>query len=291
MSSVVFYKDISKRKGDLLTKEFGYDENKFKFLGKSGDVSFETTLTTKGESTVATFAPKYEYKPWKATFSGEVNTKKDYKGEVSIKDPLPGLKVTLTDAVNEKGLLGTVAVEYTKDLAAVTASADLGSEEGNNFKGSANLNVWKSLNFGGSVHYLLGKSSKVKEIKATAAWNTPEFDIAATGTVKSGNDGDKTELAVGYFHKVNDTLSVATELTLDPNNSDSKKDTKLTFGTQYKLDENATVKAKVDVSGKVGLSYIQKFSKTNSFTLAANIDTNYFSNKNTAQFGFAVNLE
>lgn len=290
MSSVVFFKDSSKRYSDLLTKDFGADENKFKFTGKSGDVTFEATLLNKGESSTGTFAPKYEYKAWKATFSGEVNTKKESKVEVSFKDPFPGLKATVTAQLGDKSSVGTGAIEYKKDLAAVTASADFGNTDGSNLKASANLQVWKSLSVGGSVHYLHGEKSVVKEIKAAATWNTDEYDVGAFGAVTNKNGAEKTEIGVNYFHKINSDLVVGTEVALDPNSSD-KKDTRMVFGTQYRVDDSTTVKAKVDVTGKVGLSYIQKFTKSSSFTLSASIDTNHFSNQNTSRFGVSVNLE
>jgi len=185
----------------------------------------------------------------------------------------------------------TSAVEYTRDQAALTGSVDFGAEEGSNIKGSINLKVWKNLHVGGSVHYLQGKNSDVKNVQAGVAWNTDEFDVSVSGTVKKTKDGDATEIGVGYFHKVNSNLSVGTEVVLDPNSAASKKDTKMTFGTQYKVDDNSTFKAKCDVSGKFGLSFTQKYNPNISWTVAANVDTNHFSNKNTSQFGFALNFE
>jgi len=285
--SVVFFKDSSKRYSDLISKEFAADENKFKFTGKSGDMTFEATLSSKGEATTGTLAPKYEYKPYKATFSGAVNTKKDYKFEVSVKDPFPGAKLTLTSQVGDKGHVATAALEFKKDLAAVTLSGDFGNSNGSNIKASTNLNVWKQLSLGGSAHYLHGTSGGVKEVKGAVTWATDDYDVSASLSTK----GDKNEIGVNYFHKVNSNLSVGTEITLDPQNTDAKKDTRMSFGAQYRLDENATVKAKVDVTGKIGLSYLQKLNKASSLGLAAIIDSNHFSNKNTTQFGFSVTLE
>lgn len=290
MTSVVFFKDASKRYSDLLTKDFAADENKVKFTGKSGDVTFEATLSSKGDSNTGTFAPKFEHKPYNATFSAEVNTKKNYKFEVAVKDPFPGSKVTVTSQVGDKGHVATAALELKKDLAAVTVSGDFGDSNGTNIKASANLNVYKQLSLGGSAHYLLPSGSAVggvKELKGAATYATAEYDVSAYLL----NKGEKNEVGVNYFHKINSDLLVGTEIALDPQNTEAKKDTRMVFGAQYKVDENATVKAKVDVTGKVGLTYLQKISKASQLALSAAIDTNHFSNKNTSQFGFSVTLE
>jgi len=291
MTSVVFFKDVSKRYSDLSSKEFGYDENKLKFTGKSGDVTFEATISNKADTTTGTFSEKYEYKPWNSTFTAEVNTKKEFKGEVSLKEQLPGLKATATTAVNEKGATTTAAVEYKRDQAAVTGSVDIGDAKGSNIKASATLGVWKNLLFGGSVHYVYGSKLAMKDVKMSAAWNTEEYDANLFGSIKAVENSEKTEVGVNYFHKVNSNLSVGTEITLDPHGTDPKKDTSMTFATQYKIDANATVKTKVDVTGKIGFSFNQKFNPNTSFTLAALIDTNHFSNKNSSQFGFSVNMD
>jgi hypothetical protein len=60
--------------------------------------TFETNFVQRKDGSIlGTLIPKYVYKPWGATFSAEINTKKEVKAEVSVADKItPGLKTTLT---------------------------------------------------------------------------------------------------------------------------------------------------------------------------------------------------
>lgn len=284
----ILFKDVNKRNSDLITKDFAADENKFKVVSKtSRDVSFETTLSSKAD-TVGTFAPKFEYKPWNATFSGEFTTKRDGKAEVSVKDPFPGSKLTLTGQTKSGEAFATLAVEYKQDVAAATASVDYGKKDGQTVIATANLGLFNNFSLGGSLTSLF-KTGKVdlKELKGVVAYATPEFDVGVYGTLKSEKDGDKLTVGANYFHKLNGDLSAGADVAFDPRSNDKPS---LSLAAQYKLDDASNVKGKVDTTGKIGLFYKSKVSPSTNVTFSAAFDSANFSNKASTQYGFSLTL-
>jgi len=95
-------------------------------------------------------------------------------------------------------------------------------------------------------------------------------------------------LGLTYFHKVNSDLSVGADATFDVSNSDVRP--KFTFGVQYSLNPDSTVKTKLDNQGQLALSYTQKFNKNAKLTVSGGFDTNNFSGKDSANYGFSLAL-
>jgi len=287
----VFYKDLNKRSSDLLTKDFPSEkrENKVDWKGTtSSRVSFETSLLQKSDGSIlGTFAPKYQLREWNTTFSGELKTNRDFKGEVAVDNHFtPGLKTTLSGESKGEDLFATFGVEYKHDLAAFTASADYGQASGSNFKTSAVVGS-QGFQLGASVDYFLGASndSTLREFAATANYTNDEFDIGMFGKILP--EKDSNILGANYFQKVNSDLLFGTEVTFDTQNPQTKP--KLTAGVQYRVDADATVKGKFDTEGRLGLSYQQLF-KSSRFTVSGTVDTNNTSGKNASSFGFNLSL-
>jgi hypothetical protein len=293
MPSPDLFKDVSKRVNDLFTKEFPGDkaENKVEWKGKSGDVALETTLIQKKDGSVsATFTPKYDVKEWGANFLVELNTAKDVKAEASFKDQLAkNLKNIITLQSKGDDNWATLGLEYKHDLASVTASVDYGKASGSTVRASANVGS-SGFTLGASTEYFIGftQESDLKELHTILSYAKAEYDVAIFGRMKSENDTDKNELGLNYFHNVNSTLAVGAEITFDTANSDAKP--KLTFGTQYQLAADSVLKGKFDTTGKLGLSYGQKWNKNARVVVSSSIDTNNLGGKNASAFGFTLAL-
>jgi len=286
--------DLGKRVNDLLTKDFPSEkqENKLSWKGKTtNDVTVETSfLQRKDGSILGTFAPKYKHKDWNTTFSAEVNTKKEVKTEVAAEDLLSvdGLKTTLTGFSRGNDNYGTLAVEYKHDLATVTGSVDYGKASGSTVKASAVIGA-QGVALGTSTEYFFGGESELKELTTVLSYGSEEFDITAFGRILNQNAEDKNELGATYFHKINREWQVGAEATFETANTDAKP--KLTFASQYKLQEDTVLKGKFDTTGKLGLSYQQQFNKNAKFTLSSSIDTNNLGGKNSSTFGFTLSLD
>lgn len=287
------FSDLGKRVSELLTKEFPSEkqENKLVWKGQArNDVNLETTLLQRKDGVIlGTFAPKYKYKEWNTTFSAEINTKKEVKAEVAVEDLLnvDGLKTTLTGWSRGNENFGVVGVEYKHELATVTASVDYGKPAGSTVKASAVIGA-QGIALGASAEYFVGGESELKELTTVLSYGSPEFDITAFGKIQNQNEEDKNELGASYFHKINKDWQVGSEATFDTSNSEAKP--KLTFATQYQLQDDTILKAKFDTAGKLGLSYQQKYNRNAKLTLSSTIDTSNLGIKNSSTFGFTLSL-
>jgi len=253
-------------------------------------VTLETTfLQRKDGSILGTFVPKYKHKDWNTTFSADINTKKEVKAEVAVEDLLnvEGLKTTLTGFSRGNDNFGTLGLEYKHELATVTTSVDYGKAAGSTVKASAVIGA-QGIALGASTEYFFGGESELKELTTVLSYASPDFDITAFGRIQNQNDEDKNELGATYFHKINSDWQVGAEATFETANTDAKP--KLTFATQYLLQNDTILKGKFDTNGKLGLSYQQKYNRNAKLTISSSIDTNNLGGKNSSTFGFTLSL-
>jgi len=289
-----FFKDLNKRLSDLLTKDFPSEkqENKFEWKGTtSTGATLETNFVQRKDGSITgTFIPKYVFKPWGTTVTGEINTKKEVKVEAAVADKLaPGLKTILT--ANQKGeeSFATLGIDYKHELGSLNITGDYGKPSGSNLTAAAVVG-YNNFSLGAKADYFLGitQDSDLKEFQANLTYASGEFDFQAFGRIRSLGEEDKQELGGTYFHKVNNDLSVGTEVVFDVSNHTTNKP-KLTFGTQYRLEADTLLKGKFDTDGKLGLSYQQQFSRNAKLTISGTVDANNLA-KNSSTFGFTLSL-
>lgn len=284
------YKDLNKRANDLITKDFPSEkrENKVDWKGETANgVVFETSLLQKSDGSVlGTFSPKYRLKEWNTTLSAELKTNRDFKFECVIDNHFtPGLKTTITEESKGEDIFATVGLEYRHDLVAVTGSVDYGQAAGSNIKASAVIGA-QGFQLGSSVDYFLGNTteSALREFGTTASYSNDEFDVNLFGKIIS--DKDSNILGGSYYQRVNADTQVGGEISFDTQNPDTKP--KLTAALQHRLEADASIKAKFDTNGKLGLSWQQRF-KSSRLTLSTTMDTNNFGSKGS-NVGFNLTL-
>jgi len=284
-----YFKDLNKRLCDLLNKEFPL-ENKVEWKGETENgVIVESNLVQKNGVVVGTFTPKYKYKEYGTDFSLELNTKKEIKAEISVADQITkGLKLILTG--NSKGgeFWASLGTEFKSDVATFTGSVDYGKEAGSTLKSSFTLGK-KGFAVGASGEYFLGSdSNELKEVNSLITYGSDEFSVAGFAKMKTGAD-EKNEIGVTYHHFVNKDLAVGTEVSFDNASADAKP--KLTFGTEYKLENDTILKGKFDTNGQLGLSFSHKFNKYAKFVLSTSVDTNNaFGKGGASKLGFTLAL-
>jgi len=293
------FKDLNKRSNDLLTKEFPSEKQENKVEWKTNapnNVTFTSTfLKKKDGSLVGTFAPKYVFQDWNTTFTGEVNTKRELKGEVEVNQPadVSGLKITTTAQSCGEDNFGTFAFQYQHELASLTGSADYGKVKGSTLKGSVVTGA-QGFALGASCEYFLGHAtdSDMKEFEGSLTYAHSDFDLRAFARMNNREEEDKNILGASYYHKVNSKdkkqLAIGAEVTYEHRDADAKP--QLVFGAEYEWEKNTTLKGKFDTAGSLGFSYKQKFSDRTSLTLASTVDTNNLGAKNAAAFAFYLNL-
>jgi len=285
------FNDLSKRVYDLLTKEFPSEkqENKFSWKGQANnEVTLETSFVQRKDGSIlGVFAPKYKHKEWKTTFSAEINTKKEVKAEVAVEDLLKvdGLKTTLTGISRGNDNFGTLGVEYTHEMATICASVDYGKVNGSTIQGSAVIGT-QGIALGASTEYFIGGESELKQLTTVLSYSSQEFDFSGFGRIQSRDEEDKNELGVTYFHKINPNWQVGAEAIFETSNPEAKP--RLTFASQYEFNKDTVFKGKFDTTGKLGISYQQKYNKNAKLIISSTIDTNNLGGKNSSTLGFSL---
>jgi len=283
------FKDLGKRASDLFSKDFPSDKKEIRTEWKGqtlNGVTFETSLVKdKNGAILGTLTPKYKFKEYGAEISGEFNTKRDFKGELNVTDQfVDGLKTIFTFNKGAE-IWSTLGYEYKHKLGTSTASIDYGKSKGSTLSASGVVGS-QGFAFGVSGDYFLGGNS-LQTLNGTVSYSSAEFDVTAFGRIKNQEE-EKNEIGGSYFHKVSSDLAVGSEIVYDLSNPDAKP--KLTFGTQFALNYDTTLKAKFDTNGILALSYQQKFNKNAKLTVSSSIDTNNLSGKSASTFGLALNL-
>jgi len=303
MPRIPFFKDLSKRASDLLTKDFPSEkqENKFEWKGTTdGGVTIESSILQKSDgSYLGTFGEKYKVKEYGTTFSGEVNTKKEAKLEVAMEDyHLAGLKTTLTGNYKPDEKFATFGVDYQHETSGnLSVSVDYGKALGSTLKGSAVVG-YENYTLGGSAEYLLANNadnSELKDIQTSIGYAGTSSDITIFGRMKAADPKAKIEkdrdekntVGVSFYHKFAPDWTVGGEASFEMLPPSDKNAAKLTLGTQYRVTDDTTVKTKFDTQGKVGLSLAQRYNRYTRFIISSTFDT---ADKHTAQFGFTVSM-
>jgi voltage-dependent anion channel protein 2 len=292
---VEYFKNLSKRVNDLLTKDFPSDkgENKVEWKGTApNNVSIESSITTKSDgSSFGTISPKYKAKEYGTTFGLEVNTKKEGKVEVSMEDyHVPGLKTTVTGNYKPDDRFVTVGADYKHENGTVSGQVDYGKSAGIVLEGSAVVGA-QGFALGGSAQYLLGTSdNELKKLHSILSYSTVDFDISAFAKHQAaeGKNEEKNIMGLNYYHRFTPDWVVGGEATFETIPPEATPT--LAFGTQYRLSDDTTLKSKFDTEGKFGLSWMQKYNRNTKFTLSSTVDTKNFGNKNSAQFGFTLSF-
>jgi len=292
---VEFFKNLSKRVSDLITKDFPSDkaENKIEWKGTTeNNVTLETSMTTKADgSSVGTITPKYKAKEYGTTLGLELNTKKEAKIEVSMEDyHAVGLKTTVTANYKPDDKFITVGGEYKHENGTVGGQVDYGKNAGIGLEGSAVVGA-QGFALGGSAVYLVGTNdNELKKLHSILSYSAPDFDISAFAkhTAPEGKTEEKNIMGLNFFHKFTRDWAVGAEATFETIPPEATPT--LSFGTQYRLAEDTLLKARFDTDAKLGLSYQQKYNKNAKFTLSGTFDTKNLGAKNSGQFGFVVSL-
>jgi len=275
------FKDLGKRFNDLINKEFPTKDVKVELKASTpSGVEYETSVTAAEDKPyLGVFKPTYKWKDLGLELTGEVNTNRDLKAEVSSANQLvQGLKLILTAQSNKEGAFATFADEYKHELASVTGSVDYGKEDGSTANTSFVVGVDKYA-LGAALVYHLNQG--LKSFEGKLAYASPDFDVTLYSKSRYAKENETT-FGVNYFQKLNEDLSIGSDVTFD-----SEFKPKLTFGSQYKLHTDSVLKGNFDTTGRLNVSYGLQFNKVTKATFAARVDTTNLS-KNNSSAGFLL---
>jgi len=275
---LALYSDLGKRSGDLLTKDFP-DKAKFEFKARTPNgVVQEVSLTRGADNLLGVINPKYTFIKHGVSVGFTADTEKNTKFEVSVDQPVNGLKVT---ALVDSKKLNAIQLdgEYKHDFVTLNGSVDVLNQAGTEAS-LAGVVGYEGFSVGLQSKYGAGK---VLAVNATAAYSANDYVFTLFGFFKTNTVG------VSYFHRVtaNATAGFDASFELDkPKTAGSK----LTVGGSYQLDADTAVKGKLDTEGKLSLSYAQRLSKYARLVVATSLNINNPSSKAGQSYGFTFSL-
>lgn len=211
----------------------------------------------------------------------------DIKGKATIRD------CTITGELFTNGKDPKVEVKYDTSTAsgttgtlAVTVGPSIGLAKTEIRRGILGLVVGSDMLssdvYGQVAVALLSRQfSGYFVVGGEAQYNTIDNVMSKVNAAISYCDGSESEVAVhlndkmstgtvSYSHYVRHGFSVGAQM----EHSTITNKTMMSMGSAYKLDGVTTVKSKVDSSGELGLSYIQRIRSNTTLIMSSVIDVN-----------------
>jgi len=275
------FSDIGKTARDLLSKDYNF-----------GKTKLEAKTTTK---TGVEFTSLLERNDADGTLKGEVKSK--------LKHAESGLTFTDTyTTTNEMSvkveapeLFTGFKLELDTNFNPYTAKKELkvgGTFKADSFVSTFSTNIFSAPKV--KVDAVVSHEGFVAGAQGTFDVNSAaisDYGVAigyAEGDYGVTLHGNKklTQFVTTYNHTVNKDVSVAAQATW----GNSDKNILIEFGTQYKLDADASLKARFDSSGKVGFGYSQKLRPDLKASFGFLIDTRNL-DQNAHKFGYSLNFE
>lgn len=276
------YSDLGKNARDIFGK--GYHFGLWKLDCKTKTPS-NIEFTTSGHSNQDTgkvfgsLETKYKVKDYGLTFTEKWNTDNTLFTEVAVADKLlEGLKLSFEGSFapqsgNKSGKFkanyGQENVQINSDINADLAGPLI------NASGVFGYQGWLA----GYQTAFDTQKSKITTNNFALGYSTPDFVLHT-----AVNDGQ--EFSGSIFQKCNDQLDCGVQLSW----TSGSNATKFGISCAYKLDKQATVRAKVNNTSQVGLGYQQKLRDGVTLTLSTLIDAKNF-NAGGHKIGVALELE
>lgn len=254
------YSDIGKQARDVFGKGYHFGVVKLEVKSKtSTGVEFTAGGNSSNGKVAGNLETKYKCSDYGMTFTEKWNTDNTLNATVDVQDKvMPGVKLTLDGNYqpNTGAMAGKLKTEYKHEKLVFSADVNLAANPVVNASASVGQGPWA---VGYQTAFDAGKSALVKNNFALS-YATPEMIIHATGT-------DKKVFGGGVYHKVKPGLETGVTI-----NSAVGGATTFAVGCKYDLAKDSCVRAKVDNSSMVGLSFQQKLKDGITLTLSTAID-------------------
>lgn len=277
-----FYADLGKKANDVFGKGYHFGVIKLDLKTKSETgVEFSSGIVSNQESgkVFGSLQSKYAVKDYGLTFTEKWNTDNTLATDITLADKIAaGFKVTLegTFAPQTGVKTGKLKTSFVNDLLALNTNADL------DMAGPI-VDVACVLHRQG---WLVGVQSqfdtqKTKFTKNNFALGYVSDDFGLHTNVDNGKD-----FGGSIYQKVSNELECGVSMKWSAGSSD----TLFGVGSKYKLDNDASLHAKINNKSLIGLGYTQKLRPGVVLTLSAAIDGQNF-NAGGHKVGLALELE
>ncbi|KAJ8932688.1 hypothetical protein NQ318_000604 [Aromia moschata] len=280
------YSDLGKRARDVFGKGYHFGLIKLDCKTKtSSGVEFSTGGSSNQDSgkVFGSLETKYKVKDYGVTFSEKWNTDNTLGTEVSVQDQLvKGLKVTgsLNFSPQTGSKSGAAKTAFANERVALNADVDLDSN-GPVITASAVI---------GHQGWLAGyqaafdtDKSKITKNNFALGFSTTDF-VLHTCVENDSEDGQ--EFGGSIYQKISPKLESGIQLAW----SAGSNNTKFGIAAKYELDQDASLRAKINNQSLLGLGYQQRLRDGVTLTLSALIDAKNF-NGGGHKIGLALELE
>lgn len=283
MSVPPSYADLGKAARDLFSKGYNYGQYKVEAKTKTANgVEFTTNGSSDHEKGlfVGNLETKYNWKEHGLTFNEKWNTDNTLATEVSVENQLlKGLKLSLDTkfAPQTAKKSGKIKTAYKHDYVHTNLDLDLNSLT---LLGSAVIG-YKGYLAGYQFGLDTSKTAKALLSKNNFALGYSKDDLGIHVAV---NDGSEFQASVS--HKVSSQLETAVQI----NWAVGSNETKFGLGAKYCPDRETTLRAKLNNSSQIGLSYQHKIKDGVSVTFSGLIEGKSL-NQGGHKFGIALDFE
>jgi len=284
-----FFKKINSQVKETVEDDFidAFDEKK---VGQNVSLKVNTTLKTpngvmikasgsshaNGNEVDGTLEPEFKFNE-NFTLKGKLQTNNAFEGSFLINDYLgKGSTVFLTDKLTDKKeKVVEGGFDYlSKDLGSLNLKlitngefdlektdfygAAVAYKNGFSIAGDCKLNVsdFKFSSYNGYVEYVKG-----------------DLSVAVFGKYEKKGDKEKKTFGVGYHQNIKENIRGAVDFSLEHKSVTSL----LRFGTNYKVDDNTSVKTRLCLRGtrdmRVGFVLKQNILPSTKITFTSDINT------------------
>lgn len=260
------YADLGKAARDLFTTSFPLGSVKLESNTSSDQgiqFSAQGSHNTHSGATVAALETKFKYEPYGLSFTKRWDTSNLISSKIGLESSLlKGLKVdldtTLDPIVGKKTALVKASYQHG-DVIHATTDVDFGNLSAPTIHGTV-VAAYKGWLAGYHASYDTADKRLVNNNFSVAY---KDGDVEMNGSVVNGKN-----YSGAVHHQVSNKLGTAAMLNYVTGGSA----TSFAICGSYAVEDNVTVKAKVDSNLSLGLSYVHKHSSGLELTLAGNID-------------------
>lgn len=274
------FSDIGKQSRDVFGKGYHFGLVKLEVKSKtSTGVEFTCggSSSTDGGAVTGNIETKYKIKEHGLTLTEKWNTDNTLNATVDLQDKvMPGLKLTLDG--NFKPTVGSMAgklkTEYKHEKLVFAADMDLASGPAINISSSVGHGPWA-----------LGYQTSIDTAKSAITKHNFAVGYATKEMVVHATANDSKVCGGGIYHRISPDLETGVTVS-----SAFGGNTNFGIGCKYSLGVDASIRAKVDNSSKIGLSYQQRLRDGITLTLSTSLDGTKL-NQPGHKIGVALEME
>jgi len=276
------YGDLGKSSRDIFSKGYHFGVVKLDVKTKTPagvDFNFGGDHQIDSAKVAGSLETKYKCKDYGLTFTEKWNTDNQLNTTIDVQDQLvKGLKLTFDSSFSPATCVkkGKIKAEYKHDAMSVNADVDM-CPSGPLVNAAAVI---------GHNGWLAGYQMAFDSSKSKLTKNNFGLGYATSDFVLHTNVNDGQIFGGSIYQKINKNLETGVNLGWTASNNA----TTFGIGLKYKLDGDTSVRAKVNNSSQVGLTYQQKLREGVTLTMSTLIEGKNF-NQGNHKYGIGVELE